>query len=155
MRRRVLQGLFTSAAGVALAPALAASGSTPGASGPAGEGRRPADAEGFDITYGGRRIVGVRYGTEAFGNRGVVTWHVSVDGRPLHLMRRADGDWMTMVDHYQSYPTPLAAARAAVDELGPATLLSTQDDGGGHPDHGVAPSGSSRAEREHSSGLHP
>jgi hypothetical protein len=56
-------------------------------------------------------------------------------------MRRADGSWLSMVDHYRSYPTPLEAARAAVDELGPGRRL--RDTGamagtahtGGH--HGV------------------
>ncbi|GGX64031.1 tyrosinase [Streptomyces minutiscleroticus] len=50
-------------------------------------------------------------------------WYVTVDGRPLHLMRRADGGYLTMLDHYQSYPTPLAATRAAVDELGASLRL--------------------------------
>src|SRR5437879_12504163 len=38
-------------------------------------------------------------------------------------MRRADGTWLTMVDHYSSYRTPLEATRAAVDELGPGQGL--------------------------------
>ena len=38
-------------------------------------------------------------------------------------MRRADGTWLSMVDHYRSYATPLEAARAAVDELGPGQRL--------------------------------
>ncbi|MER8023791.1 tyrosinase family oxidase copper chaperone, partial [Streptomyces griseoluteus] len=33
-------------------------------------------------------------------------WQITVDGRPLHLMRRADGTWMSMVDHYTSYARP-------------------------------------------------
>jgi hypothetical protein len=59
-------------------------------------------------------------------------------------MRRADGTWLSMVDHYCSYPTPLEAARAAVDELGSGqrlrALVPQPVDGGhlhrGHP-HGV------------------
>ncbi|WP_030904653.1 tyrosinase family oxidase copper chaperone [Streptomyces sp. NRRL F-5126] len=47
---------------------------------------------------------------------------VLVDGRPLKLMRRADGGWMSVVNHYESFPTPLAAARAAVDDLHGARL---------------------------------
>ncbi|ORT59077.1 tyrosinase family oxidase copper chaperone [Streptomyces sp. CB03238] len=71
---------------------------------------------GFDETYRGRRIQGRPAPPD--GRR----FDVRVDGRPLHLMRCADGGYLTLVDHYQSYPTPLAAARAAVDELGSAQL---------------------------------
>ncbi|GHJ39981.1 tyrosinase family oxidase copper chaperone [Streptomyces sp. TS71-3] len=47
---------------------------------------------------------------------------VLIDGRPLHLMRRADGSYLSMVDHYGSHPTVLAAARGAVDALGASRL---------------------------------
>ncbi|MFJ8645612.1 tyrosinase family oxidase copper chaperone [Streptomyces sp. NPDC093546] len=68
----------------------------------------------FDERYKGRRIQGRRmYGDEL---------DVRVDGRRLHLMRCADGGYLSPVDHYRSYPTPLAATRAAVDELGAARL---------------------------------
>ncbi|QGV79329.1 tyrosinase family oxidase copper chaperone [Streptomyces ficellus] len=80
----------------------------------------------FDEMYRGRHIRGGP-AAEAAG------FEVRIDGRPLHLMRRAGGGYLTPVDHYQSYPTPLAAARAAVDELGTARLAL----GGGH--HGVRP----------------
>ncbi|WP_406069792.1 tyrosinase cofactor [Streptomyces sp. NBC_01020] len=70
----------------------------------------------FDEMYRGRRIRGRAEGGYT---------EVTVDGRPLHLMRRADGSYLSMVDHYESYPTPLAAARAAVDELGSAQLSLT------------------------------
>jgi hypothetical protein len=65
-------------------------------------------------------------------------WQVTVDGRPLHLMRRADGTWLSMVDHYRSYPTALEATRAAVDELSPGRELS-EANGPMHMggDHGV------------------
>ncbi|MGX1120521.1 hypothetical protein RKD37_005884 [Streptomyces ambofaciens] len=65
---------------------------------------------------------------------GAGTWQVTVDGRPLHLMRRADGSWLSMVDHYRSYPTPLAAARGAVDELGPGEHLRDTPSAG-HDQH--------------------
>jgi hypothetical protein len=42
-------------------------------------------------------------------------------------MRRADGTWISMVDHYASYPPPLAAARGAVDVLGPGNHLRDSD----------------------------
>ncbi|WP_434587630.1 tyrosinase family oxidase copper chaperone [Streptomyces sp. A5-4] len=47
---------------------------------------------------------------------------VLIDGRPLHLMRRADGSYLSLVNHYESFPTLLDVARAAVDELGSAQL---------------------------------
>lgn len=85
----------------------------------------------FDETYRGRRIHGIA--TVVAGRAlGALAWQVSVDGRPLHLMRRADGGWLSVLDHYGSYDTPLDAARAAVDELGPGRHLR-----GGH--HGVHP----------------
>ncbi len=47
---------------------------------------------------------------------------IRIDGRPLHVMRRADGTYLSDVRHYESYPTLLETARAAVDELGTARL---------------------------------
>ncbi|MFI8391623.1 tyrosinase family oxidase copper chaperone [Streptomyces sp. NPDC085540] len=47
---------------------------------------------------------------------------VRIDGRPLHVMRRADGTYLSGINHFQSYATPLELARAAVDELGTAQL---------------------------------
>ncbi|MGW6398694.1 tyrosinase family oxidase copper chaperone [Streptomyces sp. NPDC055134] len=85
------------------------------------------DASGkdFEETYRGRHIRGTRgQGSMMRAHLGQKSgqrsgrWDVTVDGRPLHLMRRADGSYLSMVDHYQSYPTPLAAARGAVDEIG-------------------------------------
>ncbi|MFI6376660.1 tyrosinase family oxidase copper chaperone [Streptomyces sp. NPDC050546] len=82
-------------------------------------------------TYRGRRI-GVAW-SPPHGPAGQGRWHVTVDGRPLHLMRRADGTWLSMVDHYCSYRTPLEAARAAVDALGPGQRLRAPGPGGaGH-----------------------
>ncbi|MFJ8779805.1 MULTISPECIES: tyrosinase family oxidase copper chaperone [unclassified Streptomyces] len=129
-RRGLLLGLFGPAAvAVALTPVVLAS-------------RMPHAAERaarlvFDETYRGRRIRGARTAAAAArGALGAGGWHVTVDGRPLHLMRRADGTWLSMVDHYRSYATALDAARAAVDELGPGRQLrETYSDGadmGGH-----------------------
>ena len=141
-RRGVLAGLFALGTGAALAPVLAASGS---------EG--PEEVR-FDETYRGRRIVGVSHDAERSGGDGSGTWHVTVDGRPLHLMCRADGSWMTMVDHYRSYPTPLTAARAAVDELGPTARLGAPDGSGNRMDDSGTPSGYKGAEGGHGSGVH-
>ncbi|MGW5738658.1 MULTISPECIES: tyrosinase family oxidase copper chaperone [Streptomyces] len=71
---------------------------------------------GFDEVYAGRHIRGSRAAAGS-GHAGAA-WDITVDGRPLHLMRRADGGYLSMIDHYQSYPTPLIATRRAVDELG-------------------------------------
>ncbi|MEW2130142.1 tyrosinase family oxidase copper chaperone [Streptomyces sp. NPDC005435] len=108
-RRELARGLLASAAALALAPVVAASRPLPPGD--------PSDTA-FDETYRGRHIQG--YAVPTLTRRsGEGDWQITVDGSPLHLMRRADGTWMSMVDHYTSYPTPLAATRAAVDELGP------------------------------------
>ncbi|EPJ41563.1 putative Tyrosinase cofactor [Streptomyces afghaniensis 772] len=97
-----------------------------------GPGNAPGDTA-VDQTYRNRRIrvTWIPSGGSAEQGR----WHVTVDGRPLHLMRRADGTWLSMVDHYCSYRSPLEAARAAVDELGPGRRLRDLDPepaGAGH-----------------------
>lgn len=112
-RRRVLgTGLTTVAAvagtGAALWPALTASAGGTAAAGP------PVDPL-FDEVYRGRRIQG-------FGAADAAGVSVLVDGRPLGLMRRVDGTWISMANHYQAYPTPLATARGAVDIIGRAGL---------------------------------
>ncbi|MET9354731.1 tyrosinase family oxidase copper chaperone [Streptomyces sp. NPDC006617] len=135
-RRQVVRGLLAPALAVGLAPLVAASrptrvaeaattGPRPAHPGPhaaeSAESTEGVEGAAFDETYRGRRIRGIR---SAAGRAvGAGTWQVTVDGRPLHLMRRADGSWLSMVDHYRSYPTPLAAARGAVDELGPGEHL--------------------------------
>ncbi|MFE6283385.1 tyrosinase family oxidase copper chaperone [Streptomyces sp. NPDC057877] len=126
-RRDALRALAAAVTTVALAPLVAAS--RPRRSEPP----VPVDLA-FEETYRGRRLHG--FATTAAGRvLGALAWQVTVDGRPLHLMRRADGSWLSVLDHYGSYDTPLAAARAAVDELGPRQRLRA--DGGGH--HGVHP----------------
>ncbi|MET8768315.1 tyrosinase family oxidase copper chaperone [Streptomyces sp. NPDC004658] len=112
-RREVARRLLASTAALALAPVVAASRPVPSAGASGGS---------FDETYRGRRIQGVLVpaaGRAATGGE----WRITIDGRPLHLMRRADGTWLSMVDHYTSYRTPLEATRAAVDEIGPGRQL--------------------------------
>ncbi|MFI8518480.1 tyrosinase family oxidase copper chaperone [Streptomyces sp. NPDC085481] len=85
----------------------------------------PGDPLAFDEMYGGRHIRG---GSGPSGEPVAL-----VDGRPLHLMRCADGGYVTPIDHYESCPTPLAATRAAVDELGAAPLSRYAAAHGTHP----------------------
>ncbi|WP_330177362.1 tyrosinase cofactor [Streptomyces sp. NBC_01498] len=66
--------------------------------------------EFFDEMYRGRHLRGTGTG-------------VRIDGRPLHLMRRADGGHVSVVNHVESFPTALAATRAAVDDLGGTRLV--------------------------------
>ncbi|MER7730457.1 tyrosinase family oxidase copper chaperone [Streptomyces erythrochromogenes] len=102
-RRALLRTAFTAAVlagtGAALAPVLRA--------------RRPRQtltpAPLEEETYRGRHIA-------------VDVAGVRIDGRPLHVMRRADGSYLSGVNHFQSYATPLELARAAVDELGTTQL---------------------------------
>ncbi|WP_374777791.1 tyrosinase cofactor [Streptomyces sp. NBC_01310] len=103
-RRAVLRTAFTAAVLAGTAAALA----------PVLRARRPRQtltpaplAE--EETYRGRHIA-------------VDVAGVRIDGRPLHVMRRADGSYLSGINHFQSYTTPLELARAAVDELGTAQL---------------------------------
>ncbi|MFJ8104478.1 tyrosinase cofactor [Streptomyces sp. NPDC096132] len=123
-RRDALRGLLGVAAGLALVPVVAASWPP--------DPQDDSTGTGFDEMYRGRRIQGVLTPLGRSVADGA-QWEVTVDGRPLHLMRRADGTWLSMIDHYRSYRTPLEAARAAVDELGPGESLRENDPAdGGH-----------------------
>ncbi|MBT2487420.1 tyrosinase [Streptomyces sp. ISL-96] len=135
-RRILLRGVF--AMGViagtagALAPILAKRPG--GTAGPVQE----RFAERFAETYRGRHIQGtarvtlparaagrVRAAGDAMTVAAVRDAEVRIDGRPLHVMRRADGSYLSLVNHYESFPTLLDAARAAVDELGDAQLSAS------------------------------
>jgi Tyrosinase co-factor MelC1 len=69
----------------------------------------------FDEVYRERRIQG-------FGSPDPDGMRILIDGRPLRVMRRVDGSWISMANHYQPYLTPLATARGAVDVIGGAEL---------------------------------
>lgn len=155
-RRDVLRGLLAAAVAAVLAPLVTASRPSrePAGSGAGFDAGFEAEfADGFDEMYGGCRIRGCKeeeqekeVAADGVRSAGLArtaaagSWRVTVDDRPLHLMRRADGGYLTMIDHYQSYPTPLAAARAAVDELGGTLRLrataAEAEPGEGHG-HGV------------------
>jgi hypothetical protein len=46
-----------------------------------------------------------------------------IDGRRLHLMKYGDDAYLSSLCHYEMAPSPLVAARKAVDELRGANLL--------------------------------
>ncbi|MFE6698880.1 tyrosinase family oxidase copper chaperone [Streptomyces sp. NPDC057718] len=137
-RRTVLRGAFTvtvvTGTAGALLPLLdsdpAAEARPAPAPGPgSGSGSR-ATAEEFAEMYRGREIRGTATVVVPAGapddDRVAVApepvTEIRIDGRPLHVMRRADGTYLSDVRHYESYPTLLETARAAVDELGAARL---------------------------------
>ncbi|MFM9464866.1 MULTISPECIES: tyrosinase family oxidase copper chaperone [Streptomyces] len=134
-RRNALRALGASAVALAVTPVVAAV--WPRRSAGPGE-------DDFDETYRGRRIRGVEADTSQTAYLGARTpgpgaWDVTVDGRPLHLMRRADGTYLSMIDHYRSYPTALAATRAAVEELGATQRLRVAETAEGAVGHGLHP----------------
>ncbi|MCB5180454.1 tyrosinase cofactor [Streptomyces antimicrobicus] len=102
-RRALLRTAFTAAVLAGTAAALA----------PVLRARRPrpvtAPAPLAEETYRGRHIA-------------VRSHQVWIDGRPLHVMRRADGSYLSGINHFESFATPLELARAAVDELGTERL---------------------------------
>ncbi|MGW2613663.1 apotyrosinase chaperone MelC1 [Streptomyces sp. NPDC001500] len=115
-RRRAL----TAAAVVAGAPLAAATAARAAEPHHDPHGGSHGSPESFDEVYRGRRIQG-RPATGGGHHHGG-GYAVYVDGVELHVMRNADGSWISVVSHYDPVPTPRAAARAAVDELQGARL---------------------------------
>ncbi|MEV7081177.1 tyrosinase cofactor [Streptomyces sp. NPDC093516] len=112
-RRRALTAAAVLASAAGALPALA-----PAASAADHHGAPRA----FDEVYKGRRIQGGPATGSGHHHHGA-GYAVFVDGVELHVMRNADGSWISVVSHYDPVPTPRAAARAAVDELQGAPLL--------------------------------
>ncbi|MER5936104.1 tyrosinase cofactor [Streptomyces sp. NPDC001928] len=140
-RRRALTAAaaLATAAGVTTVTALTASASEdPGHLQHAGHAQHPERSEhsghsghsghdqhapvSFDEVYKGRRIQGRPASGGAHQHHGG-GYAVFVDDVELHVMRNADGSWISVVSHYDPVPTPRAVARAAVDELQGAALL--------------------------------
>jgi hypothetical protein len=124
-RRRAL-GAGAAAAGLAVvgaAPAAPAATAAPAA--PAGVPRRtdPGTPQPFDEVYLGRRIQGGPSHGGGHHDHHAGGWAVRIDGRELHVMRNADGTWISVVNHYEPRATPRAIARAAVLELQGASLV--------------------------------
>ncbi|MBD0670986.1 apotyrosinase chaperone MelC1 [Streptomyces sp. CBMA156] len=117
-RRRMLQGsvlALTAAVGTGV---LAVAGPTSKSATAADLGEN----DRFDESYQGRRIQGRP--TAHAGHHGAgVGYTVLIDGRELHMMRNVDGTWISVINHYQTFATPRALARAAVDDLQGATLV--------------------------------
>ncbi|MGI5372982.1 apotyrosinase chaperone MelC1 [Streptomyces sp. CA-251387] len=106
----------------AAALATAAGVQTVAAPGATAAGRDHHAPASFNEVYKGRRIQGRPVSGAGHEHHGA-GYAVFVDGVELHVMRNADGTWISVVSHYDPVPTPRAAARAAVDELQGAPLL--------------------------------
>ncbi|MFI1659929.1 tyrosinase cofactor [Streptomyces sp. NPDC020472] len=120
-RRRAL-GVAAGAAGAVtvLAQAGPAAASAPRAAAPAAD----SDPASFDEVYQGRRIQGgPAHGGGHHGGHHGGGYSVTIDGRELHVMRNADGTWISVINHYEPVATPRALARAAVRELQGAPLV--------------------------------
>lgn len=124
-RRLVLRGTAVAVAGAALvtptamAAARTATAGMTDHGGHDGHGGHGAPAA-FDEVYQGRRIVGKPATGEHAAHGG---FSASIDGKELHLMQNADGTWISVVNHYETFATPLAVTRAAVDKLRGAVLV--------------------------------
>jgi len=149
-RRRVLRTGLTTVAAVsgtaaALRPILTAGDRGPaedaadGAAGPPSDSRQGAENTApplFDEVYRDRRIQGFSSNAEA-------GMDLFVDGRPLELMRRVDGSWISVANHFQPFLTPLATARGAVDAIGRADLSLNGSSMNGSSMSGASMNGSS------------
>ncbi|MFI8927891.1 tyrosinase cofactor [Streptomyces sp. NPDC053474] len=115
--RRQAIGAASAVAGAAVVGVGAAQGSAVAV----GHGAEPGS---FDEVYLGRRI----QGGPTSGHGGHHADHgggysVRIDGDELHIMRNADGTWISVINHYDPQATPRALARAAVDDLQGAALV--------------------------------
>ncbi|MFI1469148.1 tyrosinase cofactor [Streptomyces wuyuanensis] len=131
-RRQALGVAAGAAAGLAAAGAAHATVRTAGprahgAQGAQGAQRAAGVPGSFDEVYKGRRIQGgpVHDGGHGGGHHGGhgAGYAVRIDGEELHVMRNADGTWISVINHYEPQATPRALARAAVTELQGAALV--------------------------------
>ncbi|MFF3243896.1 tyrosinase cofactor [Streptomyces sp. NPDC002870] len=120
-RRRALGAAASALAGLAVADLVVAGPSRADASAP-----KASDPAAFDEVFLGRRIQGAAAshngGHHGGGHHGG-GYRVRIDGDELHVMRNADGTWISVVNHYETFATPRAVARAAVRELQGADLV--------------------------------
>ncbi|MFD3974575.1 tyrosinase cofactor [Streptomyces cyaneofuscatus] len=73
----------------------------------------------FSETFRGRRIEGAP--SHGDGHHG--GYAVQIDGEELHVMQNADSTWVSVINHYETFATPRAVARAAVIELQGSELV--------------------------------
>ncbi|MDA5285964.1 apotyrosinase chaperone MelC1 [Streptomyces sp. NPDC054904] len=84
-----------------------------------------------DEVYKGRRIqIAPGQGGHHGGHHSPGMPTVRIDGRELHVMRNADGTWISVVNHYETFADPTSLARAAVRELQGAVLAPFAPMGG-------------------------
>ncbi|KUN05865.1 tyrosinase [Streptomyces yokosukanensis] len=119
-RRRALTATAALATTAAVAALAAPAASAAGHDHPMPMPQPPST---FDEVYKGRRIQGRPMSGGGHHHEHGGGFEVLIDGVPLHVMRNADGSWISVVSHYDPMATPRAAARAAVDELQGAPLL--------------------------------
>ncbi|GGU70281.1 tyrosinase co-factor MelC1 [Streptomyces cavourensis] len=110
----------TALTGLALGGLAQTAGAT---SDPGATGHEHPDGHGgpqpFSETFQGRRIEGATsHGDAHHGG-----YAVRIDGEELHVMRNADSTWVSVINHYETFTTPRAVARAAVIELQGARLV--------------------------------
>lgn len=120
-RRRALGAAASALAGLAVADLVVAGPSRADASAP-----KASDPAAFDEVFLGRRIQGAadsHSGGHHSGGHHGGGYRVRIDGDELHVMRNADGTWISVVNHYETFATPRAVARAAVRELQGADLV--------------------------------
>ncbi|MGW3321757.1 apotyrosinase chaperone MelC1 [Streptomyces virginiae] len=102
-------GLTAAAAGATNAAATPTVPTTPGTVDEVYKGRR------IQITAGG----GGHHG----GHHSPGQPTVRIDGQELHIMRNADGTWISVINHYETFADPKLLARAAVRDLQGAVLV--------------------------------
>ncbi|MFD7237054.1 tyrosinase family oxidase copper chaperone [Streptomyces syringium] len=129
-RRDMVRRSLLVAAGTALAGQTAVA--TANASTRSPNAPRAADVPAaFDETYLGRHIKGWpaegghggHTGHGGADGHGLVEFVVRIDNDDLHVMQNADGTWISVIDHYETHPTPRDVARAAVRDLNGASLV--------------------------------
>ncbi|MET9699382.1 tyrosinase family oxidase copper chaperone [Streptomyces sp. NPDC006529] len=85
----------------------------------------PRAGDTLDEVYQGRRIriTPAQGGDHHGGHHSPGLPTVRIDGAELHVMRNADSSWISVVNHYETFPDLPSLARAAVRELQGAVLV--------------------------------